>query len=60
MTFRILLSVIVAAFLLPVLSIGCNQTNIPEQEINMVTDVTIPPIDASVPAEMETATFALG
>ena len=60
MTARILLSVIIASFLLPVLLFGCGQTESPRQEVDMVPNVTIPPIDASIPADIETATFALG
>ena len=57
---RILFPLIIVLFLLPVFSLGCSQTNTPKQEINMGTKVTVPVIDASVPTEIETATFALG
>ena len=60
MIVRILLALISVSLLVPVLLIGCNETNIPKQEINMVPKVTIPAIDASVPTEIDTATFALG
>ena len=57
---RILLPLIIVSFLLPISLLGCNQANIPQQEINMDLSVAIPPIDASIPTEIETATFALG
>ena len=60
MTSRILLTLIIVSLFAPVLLLGCNENNVPKQEINMVPTVTIPAIDASVPTEIETATFALG
>ncbi|MFC2065704.1 hypothetical protein ACFLUO_01395 [Chloroflexota bacterium] len=57
---RILLPLIIVSLLVPVLLLGCSETKIPKQEINMVPNVTIPVIDASMPTGIETATFALG
>ena len=60
MTARILLPLSILLLLAPVVLSGCNETKISKQEINMVPKVTIPAIDAFVPDEIETATFALG
>ncbi len=57
---RILLTLIILSLIVPVLILGCNETKIPKQEINMVPKIIIPTIDASVQTEIETATFALG
>ena len=57
---RILLTLIIVSLIVPVLVLGCNETKIPKQEINMVPKTVIPAIDASVPTKLETATFALG
>jgi hypothetical protein len=57
---RILLTLTIVSLIVPVLILGCNEANIPKQEINMDPKNVIPAIDTSVPTEIETATFALG
>lgn len=56
----ILSAIVAAALLIPALLSGCSNSTTNEEEIEMTSDVVIPPIDTILPAEMETATFALG
>ena len=60
MMVRILLASIIVSLLVPVLLLGCNETDTPKEEVDMFLDVAKPVIDAHVPTEIETATFALG
>ena len=60
MTIRLLLALLLLALLLPTFLIGCNATETTGEESNVMPKPTIPPIDATEPVEMETATFALG
>ena len=60
MIVRVLMSLLLIAFLLPAFLLGCNSTENTEREASVVPNATIPTIDASAPTETETATFALG
>ena len=57
---RLLVSLLPVALVLPSFLLGCNSTERVEEEYSMVQTTTIPLIDAAVPANTETATFALG
>ena len=60
MMIRILVLVLLTASLLPVFTFGCNSTKNAEEEKNLIPNVSIPLIDANVPTNIATATFALG
>ena len=60
MRIRLLIYLLLVVVLSPYLVVGCNTTKIAEKGNSMVPKATIPPIDASVPSNTETATFALG
>ena len=60
MIMRIIMLILLTASILPVFLFGCNSTKNAEKEINVIPKAPIPPIDAFVPANTETATFALG
>ena len=57
---RLLVSLLLVALVLPSFLLGCNSTKSVEEEYSMAQTTTIPLIDAAVPANTETATFALG
>ena len=60
MIVRALMSLLLVAFLLPASLSGCTYDKDNQEEEDMISSGGIPPIDASVPANIETATFALG
>ena len=60
MKIGLLVSLLLIAFVSPTLVVSCNTTKIAEKENRMVPKAMMPPIDASVPSNTETATFALG
>ncbi|MFC2020470.1 hypothetical protein ACFLU1_01565 [Chloroflexota bacterium] len=60
MTIRILMLMVLTASILPFFLFGCKNTGNTEREHNVIPKASIPPIDTSVPANTETATFALG
>jgi hypothetical protein len=60
MLFRVLVFVVLLAFLLPVFLSGCDRAQDTEEGEKVVVPIAIPPIDELAPAETETATFALG
>ncbi len=60
MIIKLLMSLLLIAFLSPSLILGCSNTEIAEKGNSVVPKATILPIDASAPTNTETATFALG
>ena len=53
-------SLLLISILLPALATGCSTTKIVEKGNIMVPTTKVPPLDASAPPNIETATFALG
>ena len=60
MLFRVLVSVVLLAFLLPVFLLGCDRAQDAEEGEKVVVPIAISPIDELAPAETETTTFSLG
>ena len=60
MKLRVLISLLMIAFLLPASIFGCNNTRTNEEGDKMAQKPAIPPIDTSAPTNTEIATFALG
>ena len=58
----LLLGAVLITAILAGIPLGCSKENmmVDSTKGNVIPDVSIPPIDASVPAQTETATFALG
>ena len=57
---RVSLSLIIVLLFVPILLLGFSKTENSCEEVNTLPKVKIPAIDAAMPAEIETATFALG
>jgi len=57
---RVLVSLLLSAVVLPSLLAGCNKNENAEKGYEMTPKAVIPLIDAYVPTEMATATFAMG
>jgi uncharacterized membrane protein YciS (DUF1049 family) len=57
---RFLVFLLLVALVMVSFSLGCNSAKRVGEEYSMVQTTAIPLIDAAVPANMETATFALG
>ena len=60
MKIRLLMPLLLIAFLSPALVVSCRNPKIAGEGNGMVLKSAIPPIDASAPTSIETATFALG
>jgi len=57
---KVLISLLLSAVVLPSLLGGCSKTEDAEKGYEMTPKAVIPLIDAYVPTEMATATFAMG
>ena len=60
MVIKLLIPLLLISFVSANFMLGCNSNKITEEENSVMPNTQLPPIDTSVPAEMETATFALG
>jgi hypothetical protein len=56
----LLMSLLLVAFVSPAILMGCSNKKIAEKDRGIGPKAVIPALDASVPAETATATFALG
>lgn len=60
MKIKLLIYLLLIAFVLPAFLFGCNNSKNDEGENSVTPRVVVAPIDASVPTNTKTATFALG
>ena len=60
MKIKLLMYLLLMALVLPAFLFGCNNSENDEGENSLTPKATVPPIDTSVPSNIETATFALG
>ncbi len=60
MKIKLLIYLLLMAFVLPAFLFGCNNSKNDEGENSVIPRVVVAPIDASVPTNTATATFALG
>ena len=60
MKIKILMYLLLIAFMSPAFLFGCNNSKNDERGNSVTSKPAVPPIDASVSTNIETATFALG